>query len=73
MQALDKLDNGIPLVQDLTASQIYLEENELRRNGKSFEDVRKFLLNYRLGGQPVFIDVLTRSEVVREQLKRGLY
>jgi hypothetical protein len=72
-QALDKLDNGIPLVQDLTASQIYLEENELRRNGKSFEDVRKFLLNYRLGGQPVFIDVLTRSEVVREQLKRGLY
>ncbi|PIQ28568.1 hypothetical protein COW36_12655 [bacterium (Candidatus Blackallbacteria) CG17_big_fil_post_rev_8_21_14_2_50_48_46] len=72
-KALDTLDNGVPLVQDLTASQIYLEENELRRNGKSFEDVRQFLLNYRVGGEPVFREVLTREEVVREQLKMGLY
>jgi hypothetical protein len=72
-QALDKLDNGVPLVQDLTASQIYIEENELRRNHKTFEDVRQFLLNYRLGAEPVFLEVLTREEVVKEQLKRGLY
>lgn len=71
--ALDRLDNGVSLVQDLTASQIYIEENELRRNGKTWEDIRHFLLNYRIAGEPVFLDVLTREEILREQLKRGLY
>lgn len=72
-RALDQLDNGVSLVQDLTASQIYIEEHELRRNGKTWEDVRRFLLDYRIAGQPVFLEVLTREEVVGEQLKLGLY
>jgi hypothetical protein len=72
-EKFDQIDNGVSLVQDLTASQIYIEENELRRNGRTLEDIRQFLLNYRIGGEQVFVEVITRRDVLQEQLRLGLY
>ena len=68
-QALDQMDNGVPLVYDMLASQIYVDEAELHRNGLSWEHVRQALLNYEVQGQPAFLDVLTRRDVTELQLK----
>jgi predicted AlkP superfamily pyrophosphatase or phosphodiesterase len=71
-QRLDKLDNGVELFYDMLASQFYVDESEMKRNGLSWEDLRKVLLDYELDGQKIFLDVLTRREVVENQIKLGL-
>lgn len=69
---LDRLDNGVDLVYDMLASQVYVDEGEMRRNQLSWEDLRQALLNYRVEGQNAFLEVLTRQEVHAMQLGYGL-
>ncbi len=61
--AFDHQDNNIPLVYDMLASQIYVDLNELKRNGHTLEELQQFLQNYQLAGAPAFIEVLTRQDV----------
>ncbi|HEY9842538.1 MAG: alkaline phosphatase family protein [Candidatus Sericytochromatia bacterium] len=69
---LDKLDNGEELFYDMLASQFYVNEAEMKRNGLSWEQLRQVLLDYRQGGETLFLDVLTRRDLVELQLKYGL-
>lgn len=69
----DKLDNGVELFYDMIASQFYVDEAEMKRNGLNWNQLRQALLDYRQNGQPLFLDVLTRRQVVDLQLKYGLY
>lgn len=68
----DKLDNGVELFYDMLASQFYVNEAEMQRNGLDWEDLRTALLDYRLDGQQIFLEVLTRRELTRLQLDLGL-
>lgn len=69
----DTLDNGIPLVYDMLASQIYVDLNELDRNGYTLKDLQSDLLNYRVGGELAFLEVLNRQEVRHLQEQYGIY
>lgn len=71
-KTFDKLDNGVDLVYDMLASQFYVDKAELARNGLHWEDLRKYLLQYKVDDQPAFLEVLTRREVTELQLKYGL-
>ncbi len=71
-QALDRVDNGIDLVYDMLASQFYIDEAEMRRNGLTWQDLKRFVLDYEVGGKPAFLDVFTRREVNDLQARYGL-
>lgn len=68
----DKLNNGVDLFYDMLASQFYVDEGEMARNGLSWEQLRQALLDYELDGKKIFLDVLTRREVVELQIKQGI-
>lgn len=68
----DKLDNGVELFYDMLASQFYVNEAEMERNGLKWPQLRQALLDYQLDGARIFLDVLTRADVVKEQLRFGL-
>ncbi len=68
----DKLDNGVELFYDMLASQFYVDAAEMRRNGLSWEQLRQALLDYELNGEKIFLDVLTRREVVELQMQQGI-
>lgn len=72
-QDLDKLANGVPLVVEMTAAQLNVDDNELQRNHLTLEQLKTYLKGYKVNGSPAFIDVLTKKEVVQEQLKLGLF
>lgn len=72
-QRFDTLDNGVELFYDMLASQFYVDEAEMKRLGLSWEQLRQAVLDYRQNGKPIFLDVLTRRQVVDLQLKYGLY
>jgi predicted AlkP superfamily pyrophosphatase or phosphodiesterase len=71
-QALDRIDNGVPIIHDMSASQLYINDSEMVRNGLTWEDIRHFTENYTLNGVKPFLRVLTKQEVVAEQQKLGL-
>lgn len=72
-QRLDKLDNGIPVVYQMTFTQLFINHNEMRRNGVSWKDVHDTLMGYRLDGEPMFLGGWTTQEIIQEQLKQGIY
>lgn len=69
----DTLDNGIPLVYDMLASQVYIDLNELDRNGHTMKELQSYLLNYRVDNEPAFLEVLNREEVRHLQEQYGIY
>lgn len=71
-RALDHVDNGVPLVYDMLASQIYVDEAEMRRNQLDWEDLRSALQAYEIEGKPAFLEVMTRREVSQLQADYGL-
>lgn len=71
--AFDTLDNGIPLVYDMLASQIYVDLNELDRNGRTMQELQSALQNYRVGNELAFLEVLNRQEVRHLQEQYGIY
>ena len=48
----DKLDNGVELFYDMLASQFYVNEAEMQRNGLDWEDLRQALLRDGDGPHP---------------------
>lgn len=71
-RAFDRIDNGVDLVYDMLASQFYIDEAEMRRNGLTWQDLKRFVLDYQVGGKPAFLEVLTRREVNELQSRYGL-
>lgn len=71
-KAFDRLDNGVELVYDMIASQIFVDENELERNGVSWEQLKAFLRDYQIDGHTAFLDVYSRRDVTQFQLEHQL-
>lgn len=68
-QALDKVDNGLPLLTDVTGSQLYVDQAELRRNKLNLQDIKRHLLTLPApNGGPLFEKAYTRDEVLRARL-----
>ena len=72
-KTFDKLDNGVDLVYDMLASQIYVDLNELERNGLDITALQSYLENYQVGGKQAFLEVLTRQQVRTLQSEYGIY
>lgn len=72
-KTFDKLDNGVDLVYDMLASQIYVDLNELERNGLDITVLQSYLENYQVGGKHAFLEVLTRQQVRTLQNEYGIY
>lgn len=71
-KAFDRLDNNVELVYDMIASQIFVDENELERNGVSWEQLKAFLRDYQVDGHTAFLDVYSRRDVTQFQLEHQL-
>ncbi|MBF2054976.1 MAG: alkaline phosphatase family protein [Candidatus Sericytochromatia bacterium] len=71
-KAFDKLDNDVELVYDMLASQIFVDENEMQRNGVSWEQLKAFLRDYQVDGHQAFLDVYSRRDVTQFQLEQNL-
>lgn len=63
----DKLNNGIDCVLDVGQVQITLDENELKRNGYTINDIKKFLLNYKIKGKNFYKYIFTYEELMKEK------
>lgn len=70
----DKNDDGMPLVTDVSDTQVWLDHAQMRANHVSQQDLLAFLKGYQLNGQPFFDTVITRDELLRMRLngKTGL-
>lgn len=68
----DTLDNQVDLVYDMLASQIYVDLNELERNGHTLDELKAFLERYQVGNQNAFLEVLDRQEVRALQSEYGI-
>lgn len=65
----DSLDNGVRVVEYATATQIFINEAERVRNGVSYDDLKRALMDYKVDGKPFFVDVLTRDEALARARK----
>lgn len=61
----DKIKNKHDVVEDVEHIQIYINERELKRNGYSLSDVKKFLMNYKVNGKNFFRYVFTNDELLK--------
>lgn len=57
----------------MLASQIYVDLNELERNGLDITALQSYLENYQVGGKQAFLEVLTRQQVRALQSEYGIY
>lgn len=70
--AMDHVDNGVPLVDDITGTQFYINDNEMRANGWTWRDIQRFIMNYRINGRRVYATSINKKEIIREQLRKNL-
>lgn len=60
--AVDKLPNGVDVFEYASATQLFINDAERRRNGLSHERLKAAALAYKVNGRPFFVDVVTRAE-----------
>jgi predicted AlkP superfamily pyrophosphatase or phosphodiesterase len=65
----DTLNNDIDSVLDVGQVQITLDENELKRNGFTIQDVKNYLLNYKIKGKNFYKYIFTYDELMKEKYK----
>lgn len=65
----DKLNNGLDAVLDVGQVQITLDENELKRNGYSINDIKDYLMNYKVNGKSFYKYVFTYDQLMKEKYK----
>lgn len=65
----DTLKNGIDVVLDVGPTEIMLDEKELKRNKKTMNDIKKFLLDYRIKNNRYYTHfyryVFTKEELIK--------
>lgn len=61
----DKRDNGVPVAEHVTSTQLFLHDLELAANGATIADVKAFLKGFKVNGKPFFATVLTREDVLK--------
>lgn len=61
----DKLNNGLDIFLDVGQVQISVDEKELARNGYTFDDIKKYLMSYKLDGQNFYEYVFTYDELMK--------
>jgi hypothetical protein len=67
----DKVKNGADLFEYASATQLFLNEAEMKRNHLTYEQVKKALLGYKFSGKPFFVDAVTRDEAEALARKKG--
>ncbi|HEY9766104.1 MAG TPA: alkaline phosphatase family protein [Chroococcales cyanobacterium] len=65
----DHLANGVNLFEGATATQLYVNEAERRRNHVGLETLKQIVLDYRVHGKAFFADAVTCEEAVRDARK----
>lgn len=70
----DTLQNGLDIVLDVGATEITLDEKELKRNHKTMNDIKKFLLDYKVKSNRYYTNfykyVFTKDELVKFRYER---
>ena len=59
----DKNGDGFPLVQYISGSQIWVDQNQLKASGATLEALKQFVQAYQVDGQPFFETAYTRDEL----------
>jgi predicted AlkP superfamily pyrophosphatase or phosphodiesterase len=59
----DKTDDGFPVAQYISGTQIWIDKNQMRASGTNLEAIKQFVAAYRFEGQPFFETVYTRDEL----------
>lgn len=66
---LDQQDNGVDLVDYVSATQLWVDDAERLRNHLSWEAIKKAVLDYQVDGKPFFVDAFTRDEALARSAK----
>jgi hypothetical protein len=66
----DKTDDGFPLVEYVSATQVWVDKNQMKASKTSLEAIKQFLLGYQLEGKPWFDYAYTRDELAAIQVAR---
>ncbi|MFP5503275.1 MAG: alkaline phosphatase family protein [Candidatus Sericytochromatia bacterium] len=59
----DKLDDGFPLAQFVTGTQVWIDQSQLEGSGATLEAIKAALLAYEVDGKPFFETAYTRQEL----------
>lgn len=66
----DKTDDGFPLVEYVSATQVWVDKNQMKASHTSLEAIKQFLLGYKVDGQNWFDSGYTRDELAAIQVAR---
>ena len=69
-QQFDKVNDGFPLVEYISATQIWVDKNQMKASHTSLDAIKRFVLGYRLDGAPFFDSAYTRDEIETIRLAR---
>jgi hypothetical protein len=66
----DKTNDGFPLVEYVSATQIWVDKNQMAMSGTSLEAIKRFVETYRVDGKPYFDTAYTRYELEAIKVSR---